>query len=175
MELRKPLQKRPKQFFFPVDVVVFYFPKRLMFKMNNGWRGRGERKVFAARLSLSSRSTDALLLPCTSGTFAAYRAASAWGRIWWIYWWICLQKGRISSSFPLLTSPDRQRAWHYGKSFWAAAERNSSQEGRKRMRSATGLVQKYVAQNLDLNITVPGFPVGYVSLKIRKYWPNSMS
>lgn len=36
VELRKPLQKRPNQFFFPVYAIFFYFPKRLMFKMNNG-------------------------------------------------------------------------------------------------------------------------------------------
>lgn len=36
LEPRKPLQKRPNPFFFPVYVIVFYFPKRLMFEMNNG-------------------------------------------------------------------------------------------------------------------------------------------
>lgn len=37
------------------------------------------------------------------------------------------------------------------------------------MKSMTSLVQKYMAQNLNIIITVPGVPVGDVSLKRRKY------
>lgn len=43
------------------------------------------------------------------------------------------------------------------------------------MKSMTSLVQKYMVQSLNIIVTVPGVPVGYVSLKRRKYWPNSIS